>query len=56
MDEPDQSFIPSRDEALFRLMLASIAGMVVWRLSQDSALTFAAAELVWWLIIAAPTS
>ena len=56
MDESDQSFVPSRYEALFRLVLASIAGMVMWRLFQDSALTVAAAESVWWLIAAAPSS
>ena len=56
MDEPDQSSVPSGEEALFRLMLASITGMVMWRLFQDSALTFAVAESVWWLIAAAPSS
>ena len=56
MDEPDQSLVPSGEEALFRLLLASIAGMVMWRLFEDSALTFAAAESVWWLMAAASTS
>ena len=50
MDEPAQSLQPSGEEAVFRLMLAGIAGMVMWRTCQDSALTLAAAELVWWIV------
>ena len=50
MDEPNQSSVPSGEEAGFRLLLALIAGMVMGHMFQDSALTLAVTESVWRLV------